>query len=109
MIINYDGKLYKCNGRTLTPETSEGNLEYDGTIKWDESKIQKRINKPTFDNPRCLNCKILPLCLGPCSQKLMETGHICDNICSLKSIDIPFEDYLKMEFEMRYILQETNK
>lgn len=31
----------------------------------------------------------------------------CDNICSLKSIDIPFEDYLKMEFEMRYILQKS--
>ena len=54
---------------------------------------------------RCLNCKILPLCLGPCSQKLLEAGQICDNICSLKSIDISLEDYLKMEFEMRYVLQ----
>ncbi len=107
MIVNYDGKLYKCNGRTLTPETNEGVLTDDGTIKWDENKLRKRLEKPTFDNPRCLNCKILPLCLGPCSQKLMESGHICDNICSLKSIDISFEDYLKMEFEMRYILQKS--
>lgn len=77
MIVNYNGKLYKCNGRTLTPETSEGLLTDEGGILWDEKKIRKRINKPTFDNARCLNCKILPLCLGPCSQKLLETGQIC--------------------------------
>lgn len=107
MIINYDGKLYKCNGRTLTPESNEGELLSDGTIKWDDVKLHKRFSKITFDNPKCLNCKMLPLCLGPCSQKLMEEGSYCNTICSLNSIDFPIEDFLKMEFEMRYILQNS--
>lgn len=106
MIINYDGKLYKCNGRTLTPESNEGELLSDGTIKWDDTKLHKRFSQTTFDNEKCLNCKMLPLCLGPCSQKLMEKGNYCNTICSLNSIDFSIEDFFKMEFEMRYIFQQ---
>lgn len=105
MIINYDGKLYKCNGRTLTTDSKEGELLNDGTIQWDEAKLRKRFSKITFENPKCLNCKMLPLCMGPCSQKLIEEGSYCNNICSLNSIDFSIEDFLKVEFEMRYILQ----
>ena len=56
----------------------------------------------TFENPRCLNCIMLPQCLGPCSQKLMEDGEINDEICSLASLDIPLEEYLTIDFEMKY-------
>ena len=106
MIVNYDGKLYKCNGRTLTPESSEGELLDDGTIKWNEERLRKRFGKIAFENETCLSCKLLPLCMGPCSQKLMEEGNYCKTICSLNSIDFSFVDFLKIEFEMRYLLQK---
>ena len=36
------------------------------------------------------------------SQKLMEDGEINDEICSLASLDIPLEEYLTIDFEMKY-------
>lgn len=105
MIINYDGNLYKCNGRTLTPETKEGVLSEEGDIIWDKEMLEKRFSNVAFENPRCLACKMLPVCMGPCSQKYMETGRYCDTICSKTSIDFTIEDYILMEFEIRYFLQ----
>lgn len=107
MIINYDGNLYKCNGRTLTPESREGLLSEDGEIVWDEGMLAKRYSHVTFENPKCLACKMLPLCMGPCTQKYMETGRYCDTICSKTSIDFTVDDYILTEFEIRYILQHT--
>lgn len=107
MIINYDGNLYKCNGRTLTPESREGHLSEDGEIVWDEGMLAKRYSHVTFENPKCLVCKMLPLCMGPCTQKYMETGRYCDTICSKTSIDFTVDDYILTEFEIRYILQHT--
>lgn len=102
IIVNYNGLLYRCNGRTLTPETKEGELLEDGTIALDPNIKAKRMGLATFENPRCLNCIMLPQCLGPCSQKLMEDGEINDEICSLASLDISLEEYLTIDFEMKY-------
>lgn len=105
-IVNYDGTIHKCNGRTLSDETCEGCLNHDGTIEWDMKKRDYRLNVITFDNKACRNCKILPLCMGPCSQKMIEAGTFCKQICSKSSIDMSVEDYLSAEFEMRYILSK---
>lgn len=102
-IVNYDGTIHKCNGRTLSDETREGYLNHDGNLEWDMKRRNFRLGIITFDNEACRNCKILPLCMGPCSQKLIESGAFCKQICSRRSIDMSVEDYLSAEFEMRYI------
>lgn len=108
-IVNYDGTIHKCNGRTLGEETQEGTLNSDGIIEWNSSRKGKRMSLKTFDNPTCLSCNILPLCMGPCSQKVLETGRFSKDICSKNSIDISIESYLSFEFEMRYYLENLNK
>ncbi len=60
-----------------------------------------RLGLATFENPHCLGCKMLPRCMGPCSQKLAEHNGFCDKICTLKTMDIPLNEYLLMEFEKR--------
>lgn len=105
-IVNYDGTIHKCNGRTLSDETREGYLNHDGNLEWDMKRRNFRLGIITFDNEACRNCKILPLCMGPCSQKLIESGAFCKQICSKSSIDMSVEDYLSAEFEMRYILSK---
>lgn len=35
--------------------------------------INVMYSKVNFDNPMCLECKILPLCWGPCIQKKYES------------------------------------
>lgn len=106
LIVNHDGTIHKCNGRTLGEETQEGILDKDGIICWDTVKQNKRLELNTFENPHCLSCKILPLCMGPCSQKVLEVGGFSKDICSKNSIDISIKEYLAYEFEMRYYLEK---
>lgn len=99
-IINYNGAVYKCNGRTLLPGSDEGELKEDGTILWNDNKLSLRIGLSTFENNVCLKCKMLPLCMGPCSQKLLENNNkFNDKICSMHSIDLPLKEYLSLAFE----------
>lgn len=108
-IVNHDGTVHKCNGRTLDKSTQEGILTSQGGIDWDMEKRDKRLGLQTFENASCLVCKLLPLCMGPCSQKVLETGGFSADICSRHSMDIPIEDYLKYEFEMRYYLEQLEE
>lgn len=102
-IINYDGLVYKCNGRNLTKETSEGRLNEDGDVVWDEERIQKRMQRATFDNPYCLKCKMLPLCMGPCSQKCMELGwDNLEKVCLISLLDFSLEQYILLKCETRW-------
>lgn len=109
-IINYDGLVYKCNGRNLEKDKAEGVLLEDGNIQWKSSFIVKRSSVSTFENEKCLNCKMLPQCMGPCSQKQIEHGWgNVDKICSLNAIDIPLNDYLTLDFETKYIIDQSRK
>lgn len=101
VIVNYDGLLYRCNGRTLSPESKEGILLDNGDTVWDENIKSIRMGLATFENSRCLKCVMLPQCMGPCSQKLIEHGGINDSICTLSTLDVPLEEYLRLDFEMK--------
>jgi uncharacterized protein len=103
-IINYDGLVYKCNGRNLEKDKAEGVLLKDGNIQWENSYIVKRSSVATFENEKCLECKMLPQCMGLCSQKQLEHGW--GNI-SLNAIDISLEDYLTLDFETKYIVEQS--
>ena len=100
-IVNYDGNLYRCNGRTLIPELKEGELSQNGDVIWDELKQSYRLGLATFENPHCLSCKMLPRCMGPCSQKLAEHNGFSHKICTKESLDISLDEYLLMELEKR--------
>ncbi len=71
--INYDGKVYRCTARDYSDKYMMGELLDNGEIKWNEEKVAKQYAKATFENDMCLKCKYLPLCMGPCSQKIIET------------------------------------
>jgi uncharacterized protein len=105
LIINYDGTIHKCNGRTLDEDTQEGIINQAGEIRWTNEREEKRLKLVTFNNSNCLRCKMLPVCMGPCSQKYLEEGGFSDSICCMHSIDIPINTYLGYEFEMRYLLE----
>ena len=99
-IINWDGNIYKCNGRTLKKEEKEGILLPNSTIKWNkEQRLKREIT--TFENDTCLKCKMLPQCIGPCSQKIIENeDKPIGNICSLQFADMDIKEYLQINFEI---------
>ncbi|MEC5395251.1 radical SAM/SPASM domain-containing protein [Bergeyella sp. RCAD1439] len=70
-VINYNGDVYKCTARDFKKEDKEGILSDSGEIVWNE-KLTKRLYETRFKNKPCLECKILPLCNGGCSQHRIE-------------------------------------
>ena len=71
-LINYDGKVFKCTARDFTTYPEDGMLLDSGDIEWKTSHVAKRFGKATFENKHCLACNLLPVCFGPCSQKMVE-------------------------------------
>lgn len=93
--INYDGKIYKCTARDYTDEYVLGELKEDGHIHWNHNRIQKMYGKATFENEMCLSCKHMPLCTGPCSQKLLETPkELLSSICPLNTAEVSVETFI---------------
>ncbi len=80
---------------------TNGYLTQEGDIIWDKSMQSSRLGLATFENDHCLKCKMLPRCMGPCSQKLAEHNGFSDEVCTLATMDIPLNEYLLIEFEKR--------
>lgn len=109
-VISYDGSIYKCTGRDFTKDHQEGILDDYGNITWDEEKYQKRIELITFDNPQCRSCKLLPLCWGPCCQKLLETGKAdISRYCQIQNMEMALNDYVIYRFNNHYTKQNRKK
>lgn len=71
-VINYNGDVFKCTARDFKNTRPLGKLNSDGEIEWITSKLEKYFEKPTFENELCIGCNFLPICQGPCSQKMVE-------------------------------------
>lgn len=102
-VISYDGKVYKCSGRNFTSSLQEGHLTTDGEIEWDANKLQKRLKIKTYDNATCVSCKLLPLCWGPCSQKLLEHPNEIQRFCQLENMEISLEEFVYFSFNNQLI------
>lgn len=70
--INYDGKVYKCTAQNYGDDKVIGTLQKDGEIKWNDQLLSKLFSHSTFENERCLKCKNLPICMGPCIIRNFE-------------------------------------
>ena len=88
--INYNGEVFKCTARDFTTENSLGVLSNDGTIHW-KPEYERRQNAK-FNNPPCLECKIMPLCNGGCSQHAYENLDNTNGYCVFG-----FDEYRKDE------------
>ena len=75
--INYNGDLFKCTARDFETKNREGFLDENGNLVWNE-KYDVRLNSK-FKNKPCLDCRILPICNGGCSQQALE--HIGIDYC----------------------------
>ena len=71
-VVNYDGRIFKCTARDYGEDLVLGNLQPSGYINWNDKILSRMFEKATFENEKCENCKLLPLCMGPCIQKNYE-------------------------------------
>lgn len=108
--INFDGKVYSCTARDYTDDYVTGVLEATGEIIWNEERRVKRYAKATFENEMCLECKYLPLCLGPCSQKISESSK--DNLkdlCYLYFSEIKPETVIQEYYDKKINILKKHK
>lgn len=106
--INYDGKVYKCTAFGYEEPYEIGELQEDGLITWNEERISKLYASPTFDNPTCLKCAYLPLCWGPCPQKVVDMKDK-GFYCVVKNLERSMKDRIIDSYEssVRYIQENT--
>lgn len=74
VVINPGGKIYKCTARDFGTEQSEGYLTADGGLSWNQ-RHTLRENATPLNNSTCRICKLLPICIGGCSQKILEANN----------------------------------
>lgn len=70
VVINYNGDIYKCNARDFKSTNRDGYLNEEGDIVWGDN-IKERLDIKLKNEP-CLDCTILPICGGGCSQVAWE-------------------------------------
>ncbi len=93
-VINYNGDVYKCNARDFTKENREGVLLEDD-ILWNH-KMEDRMSAK-LKNKLCLECSILPICGGGCSQQALEyagKGYCVNDFDENKKKDIVLNMFL---------------
>jgi uncharacterized protein len=78
--------IFKCTARDYGKDKIIGTLNEDGTVNWNKNILNRLYAHSTFENKRCLSCKILPLCMGPCITKNYESDlNSTDVGCLLES------------------------
>lgn len=77
LTINPSGKVYKCTACNFSDEHIEGILTPDGTINWN-SLHEKRLQASPLNIKACRECSILPICVGGCSQRIIESKSLVE-------------------------------
>jgi uncharacterized protein len=82
--INYDGKVYKCTAQDYSDKHAVGELNSNGIIQWKNDIIRKMYARANFEGKKCMQCKHLPICGGPCLKRALhykESPDICPSAC----------------------------
>ena len=69
-VIDPAGSLYKCWADIGIKERTIGNLA-EGVTNW-EFVAGYMLGSDKFEDPKCLNCKIFPICNGGCNRFRLE-------------------------------------
>lgn len=93
--INYDGRIFKCTAQDYGDDKSIGQLNLDGTISIKYALLSKMLAQATFENDRCLSCKRLPICMGPCMIRNLEYRELGKPLpCMTEHSEYPFNAYV---------------
>ena len=105
--INYDGNVFKCTAQDYGKDKMIGKLHSNGIISWNMKLLSELFAHSTFDNERCLKCKALPICMGPCITKNHEARKSGNPIpCVFKNAEFALESYVIEQARKRGLINE---
>lgn len=98
--INYNGDILKCtnNDSLYEPNASLGEISETGELKWFNDFNSKNA-EPSFENKKCINCKLLPICMGECPQNHLNNS---TNECKMKYSDINIREAIISHIDSVY-------
>lgn len=83
--VSYDGSVYKCPAVVDRPEFAVGDVGAD--LSYNQEMVRS-LGYNTFDNKKCRDCNVLPLCLGGCRFiALARKGVFHDIDCQKETIE----------------------
>ena len=75
-VINYNGDIFKCSAVDYESKNSLGNLKHIDFFNTLESQYEKFYMLRTT-NLRCRECRILPLCMKGCYNRVVTNAQDC--------------------------------
>lgn len=103
--INYNGKIFKCTAQNYGDDKVIGKFSSNGRILWNDKLLSKLFSKSTFENEKCLKCKSLPICMGPCITRNYEAVQKKTPIpCVADYVQYPLSSFIINEAAKRGIL-----
>lgn len=102
VLINYDGKVFKCSTLTSFDEGNTlGKLDLEsGEVSWNMSKISQIPRIMT--NGRCSKCALFPCCLGPCNKNLLKQT---ERACILDEMNMSMQEFLMYNFKLNLLYE----
>lgn len=87
LIFDTNGDIYKCIGFLGSSNLSVGNVN-SNTSNSILDKIENQISTSAWNNPECLSCSYLPLCIGGCRfHSLVSNNNIKEHYCHKELIE----------------------
>ncbi len=96
--INFNGNVVKCTAcNDIYDKETHGRLNADGSISWSDN-YDVACQQASFENERCLACKLLPLCMGLCPRDFLAGKSFCkkdtsDGVFETDLLDFLIHDY----------------
>lgn len=102
-VINYNGEIFKCTARDYSNDIKIGHI-LDNEDSNNNNTAKEIYNSLSLsDFKECLSCSVLPICNGPCIQKMFEYKTSKDikfiDICLLSKYKSK-DDYLKKHLKL---------
>lgn len=96
--INFDGKVYRCTAMDYNAANSLGYLDNEGNIIWNDGKIRGMEDKAYFEDTKCMDCNLLPVCGGPCFMRKYQSITQNKDFCVKDKLDSDISVFVKQYY-----------
>lgn len=104
-VINYNGDVFKCTARDYSEKLKAGVLNHEGKIDWNLALVSAMYAYAPFENEKCINCRMLPICIGPCIQHAFENRKKgVKFMCLMEESEISLASFVKAEAFKRNLI-----
>lgn len=78
-LIDPEGELYRCFNYVGDPDRSMGNIHYP--IQYGHANFTRLFDFNPFENKKCRECNILPICFGGCPAQRSDRDLSASELC----------------------------